>query len=90
MSIFNRLIGSQKIDFFRFSEIRFRYIDHAKIEKSILNSITPLSRYHCKSQECKVQIDICAQGLFYTKFKFEQLSFEALFEKIRIFGSIGP
>ncbi len=96
MSIFNRFFDnrlnrlSKNRFFFRFSKIRFRIIDHPKIEKSILNSITPLSHYHCKSQGCMVQIDICAQGLFYTKFNFEQLSFEPFFEKIRIFGSISP
>ncbi len=95
MSIFNwffddRLNRLSKNRFFRFSEIWFWFINHAKIEKLILNSITPLSRYHYKSQECKVQTDICTQGLFYLKFSFEQLSFEPFFEKVRIFVSIEP
>ncbi len=34
------------------------------------------------------EIDTCARGLFCTKFNFEQLLFKALFDAMRIFGSI--
>ncbi len=90
MLIFNRFFDDRlnrlsKIFFFRFSEIRFWFIDHAKIEKLILNSITPLSGYQCKSQECKVQIDICAQETFLYEIQFWSLSFEPFFWKSTYF-----
>ncbi len=34
------------------------------------------------------QIDICARGLFCTKFNFEQLLFKAFFYAMRIFGIV--
>ncbi len=37
-----------------------------------------------------VETDICAYWLFCTKFKSEQLSFEASFDVMRIFGSVDP
>ncbi len=34
------------------------------------------------------ELDICALGLFRTKFKFEQLLFKAFFDAMRIFGCV--
>ncbi len=67
--------------FFRFSKIRIRLSDHIEIKKLVLYSITPLSRYHCKSQECKVQTDIRTQGLFYTKFNFDHFHLNLFLKK---------
>ncbi len=36
------------------------------------------------------EIDICARGLFCTKFNSEQLLFEAFFDVMCIFGSVAP
>ncbi len=36
------------------------------------------------------EIDICARILFWTKFNFDQLLFEAFFDAMRIFGSVQP